>query len=369
MVIEDKATLHQAIVYAAEYHQGKKWNSFGYDYITHPMEVMQILTKMGADDDLLMAGLLHGIPENEDQLEELECDFGEEAAAIIGYTARDPEKTWRENKESWIEVLEFVPKEVKMLFLADITADLRSIVAEEERNYNDVWKMFAAPKEDLAWYYGSMKEGLKELQNYENTAPFYWEMLDLYTEMFVDHWYDEDNKTLYRVEAINTMKLSYKQPEWVDAEELPEDPEQIGMEFTLPEDAREMEADWIKKFIRRIHKKDMADGIYPLFRKTSKKLTRTITAAIAEGKIQLHCEDIEKNPEGNPDENKFFYELRKKESDTMFKMLRTQYGATYTFEEILKDSFGSYEGPLKFKALCEAYGLDYIYCSNRRDDE
>ena len=43
--------LHEAILIAARAHQGQFRKGSDIDYITHPMEVLQILTAMDVDED------------------------------------------------------------------------------------------------------------------------------------------------------------------------------------------------------------------------------------------------------------------------------------------------------------------------------
>ena len=69
--------------------------------------------------------------------------------------------------------------------------------------------------------------------------------------------------------------------------------------------------------------------------------------------------------QGNAKPHRFYYELGRKESTIMAKMLRSQYGAGDDFETILKDAFGYYDGPIRFKAFCEAFSLGYVFCTDK----
>ena len=46
--------VHEAIIFAEEAHRGQKRKGTQTEYITHPMEVFQILTSMNANPELLM---------------------------------------------------------------------------------------------------------------------------------------------------------------------------------------------------------------------------------------------------------------------------------------------------------------------------
>ena len=76
--------LHDAIVFAAKAHKGQVRKGTDVDYITHPMEVLQILTQMGADGNLLIAGVLHDVVEDTDvTLDEVRELFGDDVATLV----------------------------------------------------------------------------------------------------------------------------------------------------------------------------------------------------------------------------------------------------------------------------------------------
>lgn len=70
--------------YAKEAHKGQKRKS-GEDYIEHPLATAIILAEMGMDQDTIIAGLLHDVPEDTDySLVDVEKEFGEEIAKLVG---------------------------------------------------------------------------------------------------------------------------------------------------------------------------------------------------------------------------------------------------------------------------------------------
>lgn len=52
--------IHKAVMYAEKAHAGQTRKGNDIPYIYHPMEVLQILTEMGCDEDVKIAGVLHG---------------------------------------------------------------------------------------------------------------------------------------------------------------------------------------------------------------------------------------------------------------------------------------------------------------------
>ena len=81
-----KQLLHESIVFVNKAHKGQLRKGTDIDYVSHPMEVMQILTAMRADDNLIIAGVLHETVENTDvTLDDIEEKFGSEVASLVAH--------------------------------------------------------------------------------------------------------------------------------------------------------------------------------------------------------------------------------------------------------------------------------------------
>lgn len=79
----DISLVEKAYVYSAKVHQGQVRLS-GEPYLSHPLEVAHILTRMKMDMISVVAGLLHDTLEDTDaQLDEIERLFGKETANIV----------------------------------------------------------------------------------------------------------------------------------------------------------------------------------------------------------------------------------------------------------------------------------------------
>ena len=76
--------LNNAIVYAVEKHRNGLRKGTKMPYIVHPLEVMHNLMLMGADKNLMTAGVLHDTVEDTDAtLEEIAAKFGADVAALV----------------------------------------------------------------------------------------------------------------------------------------------------------------------------------------------------------------------------------------------------------------------------------------------
>ena len=223
--IQDNALLNSAIYFATEKHAGQLRKTSKLPYILHPLETMHILSTMKADAHLLIAGVLHDTLEDTDAtLNELILTFGDDVAELVSAHTDDNEKSWLERKTAEIESCKNGSPRLKMLILADKLSNLRTMHRDEIDLGEKLWDCFSAPKEKQSWFYSEMQEALDEMQHYKETAPVYWEMVDLYKYLFVTYYYDHSEKCLYQ---ISTHKEGYKfekaNPTWVPFEgEIPE---------------------------------------------------------------------------------------------------------------------------------------------------
>ena len=80
---EDAEQVQHAYDFAAKAHDGQKRKS-GEPYITHPVAAAILLTHMKIDVNIIMAALLHDVPEDTSvTLEEIELEFGPDIAGMI----------------------------------------------------------------------------------------------------------------------------------------------------------------------------------------------------------------------------------------------------------------------------------------------
>ncbi len=193
-----KTQLDKAVTFATERHAGQVRKGTALPYIVHPMEVMYILYRMGADDNLLIAGVLHDtIEDTGTTKEEILELFGEDVANLVAGHSEDKSKTWEERKITAIEHFEKSDHRFKMLVMADKLSNMRAIAADYAKIGDKLWERFNAPPEKQAWYYGKLDDALMSLADYENTAAAYWEFNALFKDVFVKFY--RSNNTIYQV--------------------------------------------------------------------------------------------------------------------------------------------------------------------------
>lgn len=161
--MNDNHRLSEAIQYAVECHRGGVRKGTTQAYILHPLEVMQILFTMGADTDLMMAGVLHDtVEDTEATPEEIERRFGERVAALVAGHTEDKSLTWHERKRHTIEGLA-AERDHRLLVLADKIANLRSMARDLPTFGDRLWDRFRQPKDQQAWYHLGIRDALAEL--------------------------------------------------------------------------------------------------------------------------------------------------------------------------------------------------------------
>jgi GTP pyrophosphokinase len=99
----DLSLVEKAYVYSAKVHQGQVRLS-GEPYLSHPLEVSYILTRMKMDVISVVAGLLHDtLEDTKAELHEIERLFGKEAANIVDGVTKISKMQFTSHKERQAE--------------------------------------------------------------------------------------------------------------------------------------------------------------------------------------------------------------------------------------------------------------------------
>ena len=123
----------QALQFAANAHQGQLRLS-GASYITHPIEVANILSELKMDHKCIMAGLLHDVIEDTTRdYDDIEQTFDTEIADMVdGLTKieRMPAKSKKENQaENFLKMIMAMCQDIRILMikLADRLHNMRTL--------------------------------------------------------------------------------------------------------------------------------------------------------------------------------------------------------------------------------------------------
>lgn len=165
--------LDRAIIFAVKAHAGTERRGKGFPYIVHPMEAMEIVSTMTADQELLAAAALHDTVEDTGvTVEQLREEFGDRIAELVASESDimdegvSEEESWRARKEAGIRRLSRAGRDAKVVALGDKLSNMRAIARDYAVQGDALWNLFHAkdPK-DHEWHYRGLADSLRELQD------------------------------------------------------------------------------------------------------------------------------------------------------------------------------------------------------------
>ena len=172
--------LDRAIIFAVHAHAGTERRGKGYPYIVHPMEAVEIVATMTADQELLAAAALHDTVEDTDvTVEQLRAEFGERIASLVADESdvmpegMTEEASWHQRKQAAINRLAKASHDAKMVALGDKLSNMRAIARDYAELDDALWNRFHAkdPK-DHEWHYRGLADALSELEGTEAYCEF-----------------------------------------------------------------------------------------------------------------------------------------------------------------------------------------------------
>ena len=133
----DTQLLDRAIIFAVRAHAGTERRGKGFPYIVHPMEAVEIVATMTADQELLAAAALHDTVEDTDvTIEQIRTEFGDRVASLVAaesdepHQKRDSIENWRARKQAAMDRLAHGSRETKMVALGDKLSNMRAIARD-----------------------------------------------------------------------------------------------------------------------------------------------------------------------------------------------------------------------------------------------
>ena len=167
----DTALLDRAIIFAVKAHAGTERRAKGYPYIVHPMEAVEIVATMTADQELLAAAALHDTVEDTDvTVEQIRAEFGDRIAALVADESDDlpegipEEETWHARKQAAIDRLARASHDAKIVALGDKLSNMRAIARDYAVQGDELWNIFhVKDRKDHEWHYRGLAGALREL--------------------------------------------------------------------------------------------------------------------------------------------------------------------------------------------------------------
>lgn len=159
--------IEEAFAFAQEKHKTQFRKVSKLLYIIHIYDVARILMNNHADEDVIVAGILHDTLEDTKTTEsEIEYLFGSKVKEMVVEETEDKSLCWKERKQERIEHLKNASLECKMVKCADMLANISDLRESLKNNGEIIWTNFCGSRQDTKWYFESMIEVMKDLEGY-----------------------------------------------------------------------------------------------------------------------------------------------------------------------------------------------------------
>jgi len=150
--------IQKAIKFAIKTHevyQKQKRKGKDISYITHPLSVGLLLSCIGAENDVVCAGILHdtiedSIPGKKVTFKMIEGRFGVDVAQmVLDITETDKTLPWEERKKKAIEHIKEYSNNSLLVKSADIINNLSELIDDHDKDGDQIFLRFNAPKDKI----------------------------------------------------------------------------------------------------------------------------------------------------------------------------------------------------------------------------
>ena len=187
--------IREAIVQASIWHEGQTRKEANIPYIAHLMGVALWLSLSGADEDTIIAGILHDILEDTPMKPEVsEWHFGANVLRMVqAVTEPDKNLPWEERKAMIIKNLGSADLKVKMISCADKYDNLLSIFKalksegfreNEDCSKAEIWLKFKKGYEQQKWFNQEILKALFANVSCDDLPPLFGKYMRLVESIF-----------------------------------------------------------------------------------------------------------------------------------------------------------------------------------------
>ena len=157
----------EALLFASGLHrQQVRKGTGGTPYISHLLAVCALVLENGADEDEVIAALLHDAAEDqggEATVVEIASRFGKRVASIVSGcsdTLERPKPPAHQRKEAYLARLDDAgtPRSVLLVAAADRLHNLRSTLADHRSAGELLWERFKLSPAEQFWYHQSASD-------------------------------------------------------------------------------------------------------------------------------------------------------------------------------------------------------------------
>lgn len=152
--------LFRAINLAAVAHDGQNRKGSAVPYFSHICGVLCVLAQLSADEDVLVAGVLHDVIEDAPEitsLAEIEAEFGGRVAQLVAAVTKDDALAdWQDRADAYIAKIDESGNDVARIVLADKLHNIRSILTDHAEHGDRLWDRFNSTKQQQQWWYAEV---------------------------------------------------------------------------------------------------------------------------------------------------------------------------------------------------------------------
>ena len=192
--------LDYAVAFAATKHDGTRRKGTTIPYITHVVEVMEIVCRLTEDEEVRVAAVLHDTLEDTDTTrKELAELFGERVANLVAAESENKregqpeEDTWTIRKQETIRHLSEASTDIRRIALGDKLSNIRAMYRDYMVVGEKLWERFNQKDPVMqGMYYGLLANVFSKDEKLRNT-PEYREYADLCSKVFSGTYDGEGN--------------------------------------------------------------------------------------------------------------------------------------------------------------------------------
>ncbi|MCG7272742.1 Bifunctional (p)ppGpp synthase/hydrolase SpoT [Corynebacterium afermentans subsp. afermentans] len=158
--------LIQAINTAAWAHRDHVRKGTDIPYVSHVFGVMQLVSQVTDDEDVLVAALFHDILEDvpeEYSPQRMAEEFGDRVVELVrGVTKDSTLSSWQDRSDAYLAHLREADDGSVLISAADKLHNLLSIHADLDELGDELWGRFNSGKERQLWWYRSVADLVQE---------------------------------------------------------------------------------------------------------------------------------------------------------------------------------------------------------------